>query len=86
MREIKLSGFKFRNIAKLRKFFAQSDVDVIQNYPISVEKDFSESGFGIDAYAYYELSYYSNGKSRIIGLINKVRADDREILSKLRTL
>lgn len=86
MREIKLSGIKFRDIAKLRKFFAQSDVDVIQNYPISVEKDFSESGFGIDAYPYYELSYYSNGKSRVIGLINKVRTNDRELLSKLRTL
>jgi hypothetical protein len=86
MREIKLSGFKFRNITKLRKFFAQSDVDVIQNYPISIEEDFSESGFGIDAYPYYELSYYSNGKSRIIGLINKVRTDDREKLFKLRTL
>ena len=66
--------------------FAQSDVDVIQNYPISVEKDLSESGFGMDAYPYYELSYYSNGKSRVIGLINKVRTNDRELLSKLRTL
>ena len=34
IREIKLSRFKFRNIFKIQKFFAQVEVDVIHNFPL----------------------------------------------------
>ena len=86
MREIKLTGFHFIDLARLRKFFAQSDVDVIQNYPLPGENPQTEGGFGIDAYPYYSLAYYSNGKNRLSGLVKKLRTNDREILTKLRTL
>ena len=86
MREIKLTGFYFIDLARLRKFFAQSDVDVIQNYPLPGENPQTEGGFGIDAYPYYSLAYYSNGKNRLSGLVKKLRTNDREILTKLRTL
>jgi hypothetical protein len=86
MREIKLTGFHFIDLARLRKFFAQSDVDVIQNYPLPGENPQTEGGFGIDAYPYYSLAYYSNGRNRLSGLIKKIRTNDSEILTKLRTL
>jgi len=86
MREIKLTGFHFIDLTRLRKFFAQSDVDVIQNYPLPGENPQTEGGFGIDAYPYYSLSYYSNGRNRLSGLVKKLRTNDREILTKLRTL
>lgn len=86
MREINLTGLHFIDLARLRKFFAQSDVDVIQNYPLPGENPQTEGGFGIDAYPYYSLDYYSNGKNRLLGLVNKIRTNDKELLTKLRTL
>ena len=86
MREIKLTGLHFIDLARLRKFFAQSDVDVIQNYPLPGENPQTEGGFGIDAYPYYSLDYYSNGKNRLLGLVKKIRTNDKELLTKLRTL
>ena len=86
MREIKLTGLHTIDLARLRKFFAQSDVDVIQNYPLLGENPQTEGGFGIDAYPYYSLAYYSNGKNPLLGLVKKLRTNDREILTKLRTL
>lgn len=86
MREIKLTGLRFIDIRRLTKFFAQSDVDVIQNFPLPGANENTQTSFSIDAYPYYSLAYYSNGKSRLLGLINKLRTNDREILTKLRTL
>lgn len=86
MREIKLTGLHTIDLARLRKFFAQSDVDVIQNYPLPGENPQTEGGFGIDAYPYYSLAYYSNGKNPLLGLVKKLRTNDRELLTKLRTL
>lgn len=86
MREVQLTGFRFIDVARLRKFFAQSDVDVIQNYPLPGENPQTVGGFGIDAYPYYSLAYYSNGKNRLLGLVKKLRTNDKEILTKLRTL
>ena len=86
MREIKLTGLRFIDIRRLTKFFAQSDVDVIQNFPLPGANENTQTSFSIDAYTYYSLAYYSNGKSRLLGLINKLRTNDREILTKLRTL
>lgn len=86
MREVQLTGFRFIDLARLRKFFAQSDVDVIQNYPLPGENPQTVGGFGIDAYPYYSLAYYSNGKNRLLGLVKKLRTNDKEILTKLRTL
>ena len=86
MRTIKLTGIQIIDLQKLKKFFAQSDVDVMQNFPLPGANPQTEGGFGIDTYPYYSLAYYSNGKSRLIGFINKIKTSDREILTKLRTL
>ncbi len=69
---------------RLKKFFAQGDVDLIQNLPLPGENPQSEGGFGIDTYPYYSLAYYANGKNLLAGLIKKLRTNDKELLTKLR--
>jgi len=86
MREIKLIGLPSIDIGRLKKFFAQGDVDLIQNYPLPGENPQSEGGFGIDTYPYYSLAYYANGKNLLAGLIKKLRTNDKELLTKLRIL
>ena len=84
IREIKLTGFKFYDIRRLMKFFAQSDVDVIHNFPLPGLNPQSDSGFGINAYPYYDLNYYSEGKGKLLGLVNRIKINDRELLNKLK--
>ena len=86
IRDVKLTRLRFCNVRKLRKFFAQSDVDVIHNFPLPSANPQSEGGFGIDAYPYYDLAYYSNGKNRLLGFMKKLKTNDKELLTKLRTL
>ena len=86
VREIKLTRVKSHNIRKLQKFFAQCDVDVITNYPHPGLIPSEESGYGINTHPYYTLAYYANGGNPIKGLIKKLRTNDNEILTKLRTL
>ena len=86
LREIKLTKIRKYNIRKLEKFFAQCDVDVISNFPIPGPIPKVASGYGFNTYPFYTLAYYANGKNRLVGLIKKIRADDKEILTKLRTL
>jgi len=86
MRKMNLVGIPIIDTQRLKKFFAQSDVDVIQNFPLSGENQEIEGGFCVDTYPYYTLAYYSNGGNPIKGFIKKLRTNDREILTKLRTL
>lgn len=86
VRQIKLSKFRFLNQIKLRKFFAQGDIDIIRNFPLPSQNPREENGFGISVYPFYTLAYYTNGGNFIKGIIKKVRTNDREILTKLRTL
>lgn len=86
MRKMQLMGIQLIDTQRLRKFFAQSDVDVIQNYPLPGENQESEGGFCVDTFPYYTLAYYANGGNPIKGLIKKIRTNDKDILTKLRTL
>ena len=86
MRKMQLMGIKLIDTQRLRKFFAQSDVDVIQNFPLPGENQESEGGFCVDTYPYYTLAYYANGGNPIKGIIKKLRTNDKDILTKLRTL
>ena len=86
IRQMRLTRIKFWNIRKLRKYFAQSDVDVIHNFPIQSAIPQEENGYGINIFPYYSLAYYSDGKNRLLGLIKKLKTDDKEILLKLRSL
>jgi len=86
MRKMQLMGIQLIDTQRLRKFFAQSDVDVIQNFPLPGENQESEGGFCVDTFPYYTLAYYANGGNPIKGLIKKIRTNDKDILIKLRTL
>lgn len=86
MRKMKLMGIKMIDAQRLTKFFAQSDVDVIQNFPLPGENQRNETGFCVDTYPYYTLAYYANGRNYLKGIIKKIRTNDNEILSKLRSL
>lgn len=86
IRQIRLTKIRLYNIRKLRKFFAQSDVDVIRNFPLPSKNSQEDSGFGINVYPYYSLAYYADGKNYLSGLVKKLRTNDKEILTKLRTL
>jgi hypothetical protein len=83
VRELNLGKFKFKKIRKLQKFFAQTEVDVIQNFPLPGANIQSETSLSVNTYPFYELKYYSNGRSRIVGLINKLRSNDFERVRKL---
>jgi len=86
MRKMQLMGIQLIDTQRLRKFFAQSDVDVIQNFPLPGENQESEGGFCVDTFPYYTLAYYANGGNPIKGLIKKLRTNDKDILTMLRTL
>ena len=86
LRQIKLSNISKLRINKLIKFFAQTEVEVIWNYPLQGKDAQEEGSYCILSYPYFDLRCYSNGRGRIVGLINKVKTNDKEILTKLRTL
>lgn len=86
LREMPLTPFKLINIRRLQKFFAQSEVDVIRNFPVPSSITKADNGFGFNTYPYYSLLYYSDGKSKVQGLWNKLKTSDKEILTKLKTL
>jgi hypothetical protein len=86
VRQIKLGQINVLNVMRLRKFFAQGDVDTIRNFPLPSSNPREEHGFGITVHPFYSLAYYANGKNLLVGLIKKLRTNDKEILTKLRTL
>jgi hypothetical protein len=86
IRQIRITKIRSHNIRKLCKFFAQSDVDIIRNFPLPSKNSQEDSGFGITVYPYYSLAYYADGKNYLLGLIKKLRTNDKETLVKLRTL
>ncbi len=85
LREMKLSRLRFINLTRLTKFFAQCDVDVIHNFPLPGSNTQEGGSFGINAYPFYTLAYYANGKNLLHGLINKMKTNDRELLDKLNS-
>jgi hypothetical protein len=63
----------FLNRRRLIKFFAQSEVDVIKNFPLPGINQRTSFGFGVHSYPYYDLNFYSNGRGKLKGLFNKHR-------------
>lgn len=82
-RELKLGKFKSININKISKFFAQCEVDVIHNFPLPGANIQEKGSYVYNSYPYYDLNYYSNGRGKVLGLINKLKTDDSELLRKL---
>ena len=82
IRELKLHKIEILNVARLKKFMAQSEVEVIANYPLNENNSESDAGFGMVKSPYYDLNYYSHGRGKIIGIIEKIKTDDAELLKK----
>jgi hypothetical protein len=83
VRSLPLRRFNFLNTARIRKFFAQAELDVLRNYPNPGKELEKNRGFGFNVYAYYDLNYYSNGRGKILGILNKIRTTDGELLHNL---
>ena len=82
-RSVNLSTFPFLRSKQLSKFFAQSEVEVIANFPLPGVNPQEQSGYGFFAYPFYDLNYYSDGRGRISGFFKKIQAKDDELLEKL---
>lgn len=83
VREVNLRGLSSFRFRKLVKFFAQTEVEVIWNYPLQGRNPQDEASYCIISYPYFDLRYFSNGGSRIVGLINKLRINDSDLMKKL---
>lgn len=83
VRSLRLRRFNFLNTARIRKFFAQAELDVLRNYPNPGKELEENRGFGFNVYPYYDLNYYSNGRGKILGILNKFRTRDGELLQNL---
>lgn len=86
VRTLKLSTIPRIRVNNLVKFFAQTEVEVIWNFPLQGHSLQEEGSYCILFYPYFDLRYFSNGKNRIFSLINKIKTNDKELLTKLRTL
>lgn len=82
VRDLKLGPIEFLNTRELKKFFAQAEIDNVRNYPIR-ESHGRATGFATNTYPFYDLNYYSNGHGKFLGLIEKIRHTDDELLQKL---
>ena len=83
LREFNLPRSEFQLMEFLPKYFAQCEVDVISNYPIAGANSQDERSYSYNAYPFFDLNYYSEGKGRLIGFFKKRKIDDSQILKKL---
>jgi hypothetical protein len=82
-RELRIPIFHFFRASKLARFFAQTEVDVLSNFPVPTAGAPKNYSININAFPYYDLRYYSKGRGRVQGFINKVQIDDSELVKKL---
>ena len=85
LRTLKLSKISKIRINSIVKFFAQSEVDVIWNYPLQGDEPEDEGSFSIIAVPFSDFRYYSESRSRVVGFFNKSKFVDSEILDLLKT-
>lgn len=84
IRTIKLAKIpKFRT-RKAIKFFAQCEVDVINNCPIQSDAADQYTGFSIIRYTFFDPRYFANGRSCIWGVIPMLRNTDAQMMKLLR--
>lgn len=86
LRKLSLNVPGILKIRRLQRFFAQTEVDVLSNFPLPGANVQPQSGYGINAIPFYDLNYYSNGSGKLLGLVKKFENSNSEILKKLRTL
>lgn len=83
VRTIKIGRIRKISNKKLNKFFAQAELDVIRNYPLPGPIPIEDRCFTMNAFPYYSLKYYSNGKGKIRGIFEKLQSKDDDLLRKL---
>jgi hypothetical protein len=83
IRDIKLSCFKSISKKRLCRFFAQAETDIIRNYPLFDSEPIEARGFTNNVYPYYSLNYYSDGKGKVKGLLEKMVSKDDPLLNRL---
>ena len=86
LRQLRLGIPEILKIRRLQLFFAQAEVDVLSNFPLSGANQQPDEGYGINAIPFYDLNYYSNGNGKFRGFIKRIENSNSEILTKLRTL
>lgn len=84
-RELRIPLFYFFRKPKLAKFFAQTEVDVLSNFPVSIAGSPRNFSININTFPYYDLRYFSKGRGRFQGLIKKAQIHDSELVRKLMT-
>lgn len=82
-RELRIPLIHFFRPSKIAKFFAQTEVDVLSNFPVPIEGVPRNYSININAFPYYDLRYYSKGKGKVQGFVKKVQIDDSELIRKL---
>lgn len=86
LRSLRLQIPRLMKNRRLQRFFAQAEVDVLSNFPLTGVNPQPDDGYGINAIPFYDLNYYSNGNGKFRGLIKRIENSNSEILTKLRTL
>jgi len=84
VRTVKLSSIPRIRVNKLVKFFAQTEVEVIWNFPLQGESLQEEGSYCTLLYPYFDLRCFSDGKSCIVGLVNKLKVEDSDLTDKLK--
>lgn len=83
LRVMKLPAFDYWAKRKLHRFFAQAELDTLQNFPLHEPPSLEERGLSINVFPYYALDYYSNGRGKLRGLIGKLTLKDDPLLERL---
>jgi hypothetical protein len=83
LRTAKLGILPFLKQRRIKDFIAQAEVEAIWNFPLPGANEQMSSGYTVISYPFYDLRYFSQGKSRLLGLMKKLVTDDSEIMSKL---
>lgn len=87
-RSIRILFFNLNKKQKIANYFAQCDVDAISNFPITGQIENPLSSLGIVAYPFYSLDYYSRGRGKLIGFIQKKKriTEIKNYLAKMNNL
>lgn len=86
IRQLLLGSVRYWNTKRIKRFFAQAEVDVLSNYPLPGIEQNPNSSFTFNSIPFYDLNHYSNNRGRIRGYVKRIEKRDREILLKLKTL
>lgn len=83
LRSEKLGTLPFLKKRRIKGFIAQAEVEAIWNFPLPGANEQMTTGYTVISYPFYDLRYFSQGKSRLLGLMKKLATDDSEIMRKL---